>query len=319
MLKGSMLQIMGCLFVISFEAIQTEIVNDNRSYIIYSHDEMQEYKKKCTEKMSSNLANLQDPTYQMQRALRTVLGDDADYIPKVVGAGEIFYDEAVPYQLMHNGVKIVLNSYYDVQWLTDVIHGLKGHHEPQEEKCFYEVLKYMPENAIMIELGSYWAYYSLWFNFRVKNAKTYLIEPDVRRLEIGKKNFELNNKVGIFRRGFAGKMIDEDPDIMGAEWISLDDFIESQGIEHVNILHADIQGGESDMLQTTVKHVDTIDYFFISTHGDHIHLSCLHFFKTHGFTILAEHTSPESCSGDGLIVAKRIGVAGPEEIAIRKY
>ena len=48
----------------------------------------------------------------------------------------------IPYQLMHNGSrKIILNSYSDTQWLTDVIYGLKGHHEPQEEKCFYEVLK----------------------------------------------------------------------------------------------------------------------------------------------------------------------------------
>lgn len=299
--------------------MRAEAVIDNNFYKVYSSEEMQEHKRKCKERMSSNPLNRQNKDYQMRRALATVSGDDADYIPKVVGAGEIFDDGIASYQLMHNGVKIILNCYYDVQWLTDVMYGLKGHHEPQEEKCFYEVLKYMPEDATMIELGSYWAYYSLWFASQIKNAKNYLIEPDHRRLEIGRKNFELNNKKGIFRRGFVGKMKDDEPDITGAEWISVDDFIESEGIKHVNILHADIQGAETEMLETTVKHLDKIDYFFISTHSDRNHLPCLQFFKAHHFIILAEHSDAQSCSGDGLIVAKRKGVAGPDRIAIRKY
>jgi hypothetical protein len=291
----------------------------NAEYIFYSAKQMQEHKKNCIKNIRSNPANIKDSTYQMKRAIRTILGDDCDYIPKVIGAGEIFNDGTTAYQLMHNGVKVILNSYYDSQWLTDVIYGLKGHHEPQEEKCFYEVLKYIPDNATMIELGSYWAYYSLWFAFEIKGAQNYLIEPDPKRLEIGRKNFELNNKTGIFKRGFAGVMIDQDPDISGAQWISIDDFIDKEGIKHVHILHADIQGGETKMLETTIRHLSNIDYFFISTHNPTNHIPCLHFFKTHGFIILAEHSDDESCSGDGLIVAKRKGVVGPDQIPIRKY
>lgn len=316
-LKGfSMLRIIiGLFFFITY--VPSEILAD--TYVVYSNTEMQEHKRKCITQMSSNPSNRQDRSYQMNRAIRTIEGDDVDYIPKVDGAGEIFHGGPVPYQLMHNGIKVVLNSYYDSQWLTDVIYGLRGHHEPQEEKCFYEVLKYMPEDATMVELGSYWAYYSLWFAFEVKNAKNYLIEPDPRRLEIGRKNFELNNKIGHFKRGFVGKIKDDEPDIKGAGWISVDDFIESEGIKHVNILHADIQGAETEMLETAVKQLANIDYFFISTHSDRNHLPCLRFFKSHHFIILAEHSDAQSCSGDGLIVAKRKGVAGPEQIAIRKY
>ena len=312
--------ISGFMLFLSPLYILAETVNTDHLYIVYSPAEMQEHKIKCTEQMRSNPANLKDHTYQMQRAIKTVLGDDADYIPKVIGAGEIFYDKGVPYQLMHNGIKILLHSYYDVQWLTDVIHGLKGHHEPQEEKCFYEVLKHMPENATIIELGSYWGFYSLWFLSAIKNGKAYLIEPDPKRLEIGKKNFALNNKSGFFKRGFAGAMLDGEPDFTGAECILVDDLIESQGIDHVNILHADIQGAEYAMLKSTVKHFDKIDYFFISTHEPAVsQQEIINFFKNHGCIILAEHNGPESCSGDGLIVAKRKGVAGPERIAIRKY
>ena len=303
-----------------FIYVPLSVIASNRPYIIYSPEEMQEHKRKCKARMSSNPANIKDPTYQMQRALKSVMGDDVDYIPKITGAGEIFYDESIPYQLMHNGIKVILNSYYDVQWLTDVIYGLKGHHEPQEEKCFYEVLKYIPENATMLELGSYWAYYSLWFATEIKNARNYLIEPDPRRLEIGRKNFELNNKKGNFRRGFVGKIKDTEPDISGAIWIAIDDFMEQEGIDHIHILHADIQGAESEMLETTVKYLDKIDYFFISTHNHRTdHPQCLQFFKKHGFIILAEHPDFESCSGDGLIVAKRPGILGPEHISIRKY
>lgn len=288
--------------------------------ISYSPDEMEAHKNRCREEISSNPLNLKDHTYQMERALRTISGDDVDYIPKVDGAGEIYAREAESYQLMHNGVKILANSYYDVKWLTDVIFALKGHHEPQEEKCFYEILKFMPDNATMIELGSYWAYYSLWFASEVRGAKNYLIEPDPHRLKIGEKNFQLNNKTGTFRRGYVGSVIDRDPDLCGADQISIDDFIDSEGIEHVNIIHADIQGSEYDMLNSVVQHLKDIDYFFISTHGDkNIHLPCLRFFKTHGYAVLAEHNQAESCSGDGLIVAKRTGVEGPTEISIRKY
>lgn len=294
----------------------TNTVIDTNAYIVYSPQEMYAYKQKWQEHMQSHPSG--DPTYQLQRALFTISQDDADYIPKIHGAGEIFYNEIIPYQLMHNGIKIVLNCYYDTQWLTDVIYGLKGHHEPQEEKCFYEVLQYIPDNATMLELGSYWAYYSLWFAFHIKNAKNYLIEPDPRRLEIGRKNFELNNKIGIFRRGFAGKMKDNEPDITGAPWISIDDFIEREGINHIHILHSDIQGAETEMLETTVKHLDRIDYFFISTHGNQNHFPCLQFFKDHQFTILAEDPGYAGYT-DGLIVAKRKGVAGPDTIAIRKY
>ncbi len=315
----SLRKIMSYVLVLACAYLSAETVHSNDLRVTYSPQEMQEHKRKCKLQMSSNPSNIKDPNYQMRRALATVSGDDTDYIPKVADAGEIFNEGAIAYQLMHNGVKIILNCYYDTQWLTDVIYGLKGHHEPQEEKCFYEVLKYIPDNATMIELGSYWAYYSLWFASHIKNPKNYMIEPDPRRLEIGKENFKLNNKTGVFRRGFLGKLKDSEPDVTGAEWIAIDDFIEKEGIEHVNILHSDIQGAESEMLETTVKSLDKIDYFFISTHSLRNHMPCLEFFKKHGLIILAEHHDYESCSGDGLIVAKRKGVAGPEKISIRKY
>lgn len=317
LMRISNLRVFNYLCILFFAFAQAD--SNQQHYITYSSKEMHKHKQNCIKNMNSNPKNLQDPEYQMGRAIATISGDDCDYIPKVIGAGEIFNDGTTAYQLMHNGIKIKVNSYYDSQWLTDVIYGLKGHHEPQEEKCFYEVLKYIPENSTMIELGSYWAYYSLWFATQIKEAKIYLIEPDANRLEVGRKNFELNNKSGTFRRGFAGVMKDSVPGFENIEWISIDDFMESEGIEHIAILHADIQGAESEMLATTIKHLNKIDYFFISTHNPTNHNPCLDFFKKYDFMILAEHGDAQSCSGDGLIVAKRKDVAGPDHISIRKY
>lgn len=286
----------------------------------FSQAEMHEHKLHATNQMKTNPSNIHDRNYQMERALKTVWGSDADYIPKVEGAGEIFTENDVAYQRMHNGVKVHVNSYYDEQWLTDVIYGLKGHHEPQEEKCFYEILKHIPHNATMIELGSYWAYYSLWFATEISGARNYLIEPDEDRLETGRKNFALNDKTGHFFRAFLGVVRDPEPNVNGAPHIVMDDFIKEHNIEHIHILHADIQSAEKEMLEGCVNHLDIIDYFVISTHRPvQDHLACLDFFKKHGFIILAEHNNHESCSGDGLIVAKRPGVPGPDSITINRY
>ena len=62
--------------------------------------------------------------------------DDCAYIDKVKNAGEIFLKEKIPFQLMHNGIKVVLDGYHG-RGIREIIFLLKGHHEPQEEKVFY--------------------------------------------------------------------------------------------------------------------------------------------------------------------------------------
>ena len=261
-----------------------------------------------------------------ERLLTTLSCDDCEYIPKVADAGKIFTENGVSYQLMHNGIKIIENCYCYVKgstWVADIIAGLRGHHEPQEEKVFHEVLKFIPSGATMIELGSWWGYYSMWFNKSIPNAKNYLIEPVEKYLETGKKNFELNNLKGNFFRGYAGN--GGFGGKVSKRWplslrVKIDDFLEQQGIDHLNILHSDIQGSEFVMLQDCQKSIDQnkIDYFFISTHSKKIHIRCLNFLKQKGFTIVAEHSPAQSFSCDGLVVGKRPGAAGPDTIEISK-
>jgi SAM-dependent methyltransferase len=225
--------------------------------------------------------------------------DDTKFIERVQDAGKI-YDN---YQLMFNGIKIVKNCYHG-EWMSELIEKCNGFHEPQEEKAFFEVLKKIKPESTMIEIGSYWAWYSLWFNSQVENAKNFLIDINHDMLNIGKNNFHLNNLKGNF---FLGEV----------PHFNFYNFLKTNNIDFVDILHCDIQGWEYHLLKECEYHLDKIGYFFISTHTDRfnpgntwnspkemLHEECLTFLKENNFIILCEHNMMESYSHDGLIVAK---------------
>jgi len=174
---------------------------------------------------------------------------DSDLIPKIADAGLVFTDGNVRYQLMHNGLKIVEGCYYG-GWTTEIIRRLKGHHEPQEEKVFHEVLRHLEPDATMVELGSFWAYYSLWFQSEIKNAKNYLIEPDPNNLEVGRRNFALNSAKGFFLQASVGKqplearpfLCESDSMARPVPEISIDSFVSSLGLQKIDLLLSDVQG-----------------------------------------------------------------------------
>jgi len=124
----------------------------------------------------------------------TISCRDADHLPKVEGAGEVFLHNGALVQRMHNGVLIEEGCYYG-PWMTEIIQALRGHHEPQEEVVFHEVLERLvatEPTASMIELGSFWAYYSMWFHQRTQGNLIVALEPDPNYLEVGRRNFALN-------------------------------------------------------------------------------------------------------------------------------
>lgn len=220
------------------------------------------------------------------RINKTISCKDSEYIPKCDNAGKI----DSPYQIMHNGLKIVKGCYHG-DWMTEIIEKCKGHHEPQEEKAFHEVLKYIKPESCMIEVGSFWAYYSMWFNKNVTNAKNYMIDVEPRYLDIGKENFKINNMVGSFHIG-------------KVPIFSIDSFINKHQINFVHLLHSDIQGEELNLLKGAITCLNKIGYVFISTHSEKLHVQCMEFFKENNFVILCDHSLSQSASVDGLIVAK---------------
>ncbi len=229
---------------------------------------------------------------------------DSDYIPKSsnANAGSVVITETGDrVQVMHNGCMVLADAYYS-SFQTEIIQDLRGHHEPQEEKVFYEVLKHVKPGAVMLELGAYWSYYSLWFQHSIDRSVNYMIEPTQENLEVGMKNFELNNKKGTFIQAFIGKQCDN---ATHPKTITVDEIMQLYNLNYLDILHSDIQGHEYDMLMgaedTLVN--KKVKFIFISTHGLRVHYQCIKLLKKYGFHILASHTPRESYSIDGLIAA----------------
>jgi FkbM family methyltransferase len=249
---------------------------------------------------------------EQRRVEEATLCADADYIPKVPGAGSVSVDASGNrVQLMHNGVRVLADGYYG-DFMTQIIQRMKGHHEAQEEKVFYEVLKAIPAGATMIELGSYWAYYSLWFQTVIKGGRNFMIEPAKSSIQCGMKNFALNGLRGDFTQALVGKTSSPDwqqselkPSMDEVRRVAIRDFVRARHIDEVAILHSDIQGFEFDMLLGCGDLIDAkkIGFFFISTHSVKVHFQCRAHLARKGYTIIAEHTPKESYSEDGLVVA----------------
>lgn len=254
------------------------------------------------------------------RVKMTISCKDSEKIPKIKNAGKYTTIGGKQYQIMHNGVLVEKGGYFG-DWMATIIKELKGHHEPQEEKLFHEVIKMVPSNATMIELGSYWAYYSIWFNRTVKNATNFCCEPDPKNLKLGKRNAKRNDCRNMhFIQAAAGKddgkkiwfqpQEGEYPSV-NVPIRSIDGLVEEKNIQTVDVLHMDVQGVELSVIEGAEKSIKNgkVRFIFVSTHHYSIsedpitHERCLSMIEKLGGHIIAEHAIHESYSGDGLIVA----------------
>ena len=248
--------------------------------------------------------------YWAQRIQVVKQSADNERLSHVPDAGKIFPD----HQLMSNGLKIRLGSYYDYG-NTHLLIENQGVHEPQEEYAFAEVLRHIPDGGTMMELGSYWAFYSMWFARDVRRSQCFMIEPDPHKMNFGRLNFKMNGLSGTFDLGYISDEADLRPSI---PFYSVDFLMAKHNVSHLHLLHSDIQGFELKMLDGCAIALQdgAIDYFFISTHSNELHTACIERLKSFGYKILCEADLNATYSVDGLIVAKRAGVSGPEEIRI---
>ena len=243
---------------------------------------------------------------------------DCDHIPKVPDAGRVIPGDERPIQIMHNGVRVVAGGYYG-DWMTRLIERLHGHHEPQEEAVFHEILKHVPPDATMLELGGFWSYYSLWFKSQHGNRRqSYVVEPDPNHIAVGRANAALNRQEIAFVQACVGpnsvRAVTFTTEFAGniqIPCISIPDFLRERQIQRLDILHCDTQGAETAIIELceSLFRRGVIHFGVFSTHSHHIsgdpltHQRCVAMLKDFGGTILVEHDVHESFSGDGLIAA----------------
>ena len=260
--------------------------------------------------MDGYFKNYQLSEIWTERLNDTLNCSDNKFIPRVENAGSIKNGK----QYMHNGLRINLGSYYGPE-VAKILYDNKGVHEPQEERVFTEILKEMTQNATMIELGSFWSFYSMWFNKEVKDANNFMIEPSAFNMQAGIGNFKLNSMKGDFTNAFIGK---SSSNYNTTPTVCIDDFVQNKNIDHIDILHSDIQGFEHDMLLGAEKIFSDkkVNFVFISTHSNEVHYKCLDFLKQKDFFIISNCDKDNTFSEDGLIVAHAPHVAYNKTIAV---
>lgn len=256
-----------------------------------------------------------------ERVALAVASPDNAMIPRVDGAGTARNG----CMTMHNGLRVGIESYYGSE-LMRLVAKNRGVHEPQEERVFEEVLAFMPPGASVLELGAYWSFYSMCFARRVgaSSARCMMVEPDKANLEHGRKNFALNNLLvpmgerASFINAYVGAIDGVTDDSVPI--LTVDTLLSRAGLQRLDILHADIQGAELEMLQGAASLFArrAVDYVFVSTHSMELHAACLARIASPDYEIIAQADPKASYSYDGIIVARRRELAGLGPVAISR-
>jgi len=256
----------------------------------------------------------------LARSLMTLRCHDCDQIPKVADAGRIVLEEDQLVQVMHNGLRVVAGGYHG-DWMAHIIRGLRGHHEPQEELVFHALLKFARHNSLIVELGSFWAYYTLWYLHEVPGSRAICVEPDPSHMAIGRKNACLNHLQDRieFIEGWVGGTSDlpvtlrceSTGELRTLPCFDMNRVAATAPDKIIELLHIDAQGVELDFIESMAERVRLggIRFLVVSTHHASIssssttHRDCLHAIAELGGVILVEHSVQASFSGDGLIAA----------------
>ena len=152
----------------------------------------------------------------------------------------------------------------------------------------------------MLELGAYWGHYSMWAGQARPAARLHLVEPDPTGLAAGQANFARNGRTGTFVQ-----------DSVGPEAFTVDDWMRDAGIERLDVLHADIQGAEMEMLDGAAQSLGAgrIDRCLISTHSQDLHRDVTARLSQAGYRIeVAVDFDDQTTSFDGFILASRAAV-----------
>lgn len=220
--------------------------------------------------INNEKGGLKNPQDYYQR-FRDIISDPNNlFIERVSESGKIENGIIT----LHNGIKLHADYYGD---FIKILQYNLGVHEPSEERAFDKVLSKLSTGSVMVEFGSYWAMYSIWFSKKIKDSSVFCVEPDENNINTGIKNFELNGLIPNFTKGKISK-----------DNLNPLSFFNDKNINEIDILHSDIQGHELEMLEIIQPYLNEnkIKYLFISTHSNKLHYDCISFLKKNNYKIL---------------------------------
>ena len=154
------------------------------------------------------------------------------------------------------------------------------------------------DDPVMIELGCYWAVWSILFGKKFPNATLILNDMDKLKLNIGRANIILNDLECI---NYLGKV-----DRRGNFFSEM---ISDSNIAKVNLLHMDIQGAELGLSSYLLSKLEEkfIDNIIVATHSTKIHNTILERFSDiPGYEIISNIEYTGGKTGDGEVILSKI-------------
>lgn len=207
-------------------------------------------------------------------------------------AGTVHGDKVV----IHNGHRVPIsgpNAYYGA--FSQILCINRGVHEPLEEYAFQQLLRRIGRAPCMLELGAYWAHYSMWMKQARPESSVHMVEPEEAYLEAGKYNFR--------EHGYEGEFVHA---MVGRDHFEVDRYIKKLGIPYLDVLHSDIQGFEIQMLEGCSKLLGAkgIGYLLVSTHSQDLHYEVIERLTGYGYRVeVSSDFEFETTSFDGFVLA----------------
>jgi FkbM family methyltransferase len=197
----------------------------------------------------------------------------------IIVAGKFFKISPKPLYLYFNKTSFIfyINSRVDVAALEEIFA------KKEYGFAYAEALGKMP--SVILDLGANIGDSSVFYATLFPEAKIYAIEPNplvhdklqlntaafkniqIRKCAIGNKTQKITFYLGASHLGSSLKKRQQNTKEIEVGLVALTDFLAAEGLQHVDILKFDIEGGEEDLLKD-VAMKDKVGVFIGEMHDD---------------------------------------------------
>jgi len=191
---------------------------------------------------------------------------------------------------------------------VDLIDSCPGSGPPTDKtyKEEYEALmkvftRIETENPVMVELGAFWSLWSILFGKQFPKGRIVIVEEKLDpSLRAGLINLNINKLAASVHYARVSK-------IPGPGKITIEEITKQNQIDHIDVLHMDIQGAEwelrntiNDMLKSGV-----IKNLVMATHNDQNHEKLVSLFDNDKCKVYESTPRGSSRGADGEIIVGR--------------